>query len=146
MEKSTLADAEPVMLRLKRRIPRTAIEAWRYLLVSAVGLAVDFGLLALLVEFDLAPLLIANAVSFTAGVIVVYLGSIGWVFGARRLKAPHIEFAIFAAVGIVGLGVNEAALWLVAEIGGVHYTLGKIAAAAASFTSNFLLRKALLFR
>ena len=146
MEKMSLASAEPVMLRAWRRVPTTAIEAWRYLLVSAVGLAVDFGLLALMVEMNIAPLLIANAVSFTAGVIVVYLGSVSWVFGARRLKAPHVEFAIFAAVGVVGLGVNEAALWLVAEFGGAHYTLGKVAAAAASFTSNFLRRKALLFR
>ena len=125
---------------------RSGAEFARYLAVSGGGFAVDFLSLAFLVEIVGAPLLGANAISFSLGMIAVYLGSIWWVFGTRRLADAKAEFAIFCAIGVAVLLVNQAALagavaWLA-----VPYYVAKVLAAGASFAANFMIRKALLFR
>lgn len=117
----------------------------RYFLVSGFGFGVDVASLAALVEIGGLPLLAANAISFTLGMVAVYLGSIWWVFGVRRQESARAEFVIFCSVGLLVLAVNQVALYAVAELLAVHYPIAKIAAAGASFTANFAVRKLLLF-
>lgn len=127
-------------------VGESAGEFVKYVAVSGGGLAVDVAALAFGVEILGLPLLTANAISFSLGVVVVYLGSIFWVFNRRRLSNPRTEFILFAAIGLVGLGVNQLALWSVVTATGAFYGLGKLAAAAASFVANFIIRKWVLFR
>ena len=117
----------------------------RYFAVSGVGLAVDFALLTALVEIAGMALLTANTISFMTGMIVVYLGSIYWVFSYRRLAQPGREFAIFCAIGVAVLSVNHIALLTAVDAMGEPYYVAKIFAAAASFLANYVIRKAALF-
>ena len=57
-----------------------------------------------------------------------------------------MEFAAFAAVGVVGVGVNSAGLWALTALAGLHYLVSKAGATAASFLCGYLLRRFLLFR
>jgi putative flippase GtrA len=120
-------------------------ESAGYLIVSLLALALDIGLLFLLVEGLEANLFLANALSFLCGATFVYLASIHLIFGQRRFKSAAPEFFIFVAIGVAGLGVNELVLWGAVAQFGLHYGLGKVAAAGASFSFNFVLRKLALF-
>lgn len=120
-------------------------EFLRYLVVSGVGFVCDFGLLVFGVEVLSLPVLLANAISFTCGVIIVYIGSIRWVFARRKLTDKQAEFLIFCAIGVVGLAVNQVAIWFGTAALVLPYMLAKLFAAGASLTSNYLMRRAALF-
>lgn len=117
----------------------------RYVFVSGVGFGVDVASLTLLVEIVGLPLLFANTISFSLGIVAVYLGAVVWVFDTRRMANARTEFVIFCAVGVVVLGVNHLALLGTVALLGVPYLAAKVVAAGASFLANFALRKALLF-
>jgi putative flippase GtrA len=138
------------------RLPQSAIvgkgqvkilirEALHYALMSASLLCVDIALLWILVQFFFWPYLLASAVSFSAGVLVGYILSITAVFKYRRLKSQSIEFASFAAVGIVGLAVNAAAMSFGVGYLGEHYLTAKCGASCLTFAWNFAARRQLLF-
>ncbi len=121
-------------------------EAWRYLAISGAGFCVDFASLVLLSEVFGLHYLIAGALAFTAGLVVVYLGSVRWVFAKRRLAEPSREFVLFAVIGLVTLQLNEVVLYTMTDIAQFHYTVSKVFAAAVVVQANFLARKVLLFR
>ena len=124
---------------------RPWVEFARYFAVSGMGFVVDFAALAALVEIFGMPLITANTISFTLGMVAVYLGSIYWVFGNRRLANARHEFLIFCLIGVVVLAVNHAALIGAVDWFGVPYYIAKIFAAGASFVANFIIRKVVLF-
>ena len=125
---------------------RAVKELARSIPVSLVSFGLDFGLLALLTEVCRIPYLISAAISFTAGMTLSYLLSILWVFSVRRAKSRAAEYGLFALIGLIGLGMNEALLWLFTQPLGIFYLISKIIAASIVFFWNFLTRKYVLFR
>lgn len=122
-----------------------AAEFARYFAISLGALAVDFAALFLLTWAGL-HYLTANAAAFALGTLVAYAGSVRWVFARRRLADRNAEFGVFAAVGIAGLALNEAALWGGAGLLGLSLPLAKVSAAGTSFLFNYGVRRAILFR
>jgi len=120
-------------------------EALLYAAMSAVLLCVDIALLWILVQYVSWPYLLAATVSFSAGMLVGYFVSITGVFKYRRLKDQPTEFASFAAVGIVGLAINAAAMSFGVGYLGKHYLTAKCGAACLTFVWNFAARRQLLF-
>jgi putative flippase GtrA len=120
-------------------------EVLPYAVGAAVAFAVDVALLAFLVEVLSVHYLIAATVSFMAGTAVIYWISIRYAFAYRRLDEPRSEFAVFALIGLVGILVNLAGMYLSVERLHLHYLLGKVIAASVTFFTNFTLRRALLF-
>ena len=120
-------------------------EAAGYVAVSAVAFLLDIGLLALQVSVLGIPYLAAAAIAFLAGTVFVYWASVRHIFEFRRLDNAHMEFSFFLAVGVIGLGVNLAAMYAFVDGLGLHYLLAKICAAALTFGVNFGLRRLLLF-
>lgn len=127
-------------------LPADTGEFVRYFAVSLAALGVDFAGLFALVEGLGAPYLAANAAAFALGAAFAYLGSVRWVFARRRLSDRGLEFGLFAAIGIVGLLVNEAVLWAAVSVALLPLAPAKLAAAGASFLFNYGLRRAVLFR
>lgn len=113
---------------------------------SMLAFAVDFGLLALLKELAGLHYLLSAGISFAAGTTVSYLLSVAWVFPDRRYSSRAVEYGLFVAVGLVGLGLNEALLWVFTEPVGIFYLASKVIAGAIIFFWNFWARKLLLFR
>ena len=74
-----------------------------------------------------------------------YLLSIFWVFSESRYREKRIEFAIFAFIGVIGLGLTEGLMWLFTDLAGLHYLLSKLITAALVLLWNFIARKAVLF-
>jgi len=120
-------------------------ELWAYGLVSAVSLVVDASLLWILVNRAGWHYLPASAVSFTAGALVAYVLSVRFVFHFRNVSSRQLEFAYFVVVGLIGLLINAAALSLAITCIGLGLLAAKLIAAVCTFTTNFALRRQLLF-
>jgi putative flippase GtrA len=122
------------------------IEFVRYIFAGGIAFIVDFSSLYVLTDICGIYYLISAAIAFLLGTTVKYLLSISWVFSKRRLETKHLEFSIFAIIGIVGLALNEIIIWYFTEYIHFHYLLSKIISACSDFLWNFSARKVLLFR
>lgn len=120
-------------------------EAVRYAAASAIALLADMAILTLLVQVFGIWYVAAATLSFTAGMFVAYALSVRFVFKLHRLRDRRVEFAGFALLGIVGLGVNAAVIYVAVRFAGLHYLVAKCIAALFTFACNFLLRRQLLF-
>lgn len=118
----------------------------RYFAASVIALCIDFGLLWFLTAWFDIPYLLSGALSFTTGMVVIYFLSVYWVFGERTLRNQHVEFLIFAAIGLVGLALNHIILYLFTSVFGLFFLLSKIFSVIVVFSWNFAARKWLLFR
>lgn len=124
----------------------TWVQLFRYTFVGGAAFVFDFGGLYLLTEYAGLHYQLSAALSFLLGLSVNYVLSVLWVFSRRNLRRRWAEFAVFAVVGLVGLGLNALFLWLFTEVAGLHYLLSKIGSTILVFLWNFFARKASLFR
>lgn len=118
----------------------------RYFFVGGFAFVVDFGLLYILTEYAGLHYLLSATLSFIAGLLVNYIISCIWVFSDSKFKNRLVEFLIFAAIGIVGLALNDALIWLFTDCIGTYYMFSKIVAAALVYLWNFFARKYIVFR
>jgi len=124
----------------------TFVQFVRYTVVGSVALAVDFATLFVLTQFAGVYYLVSAAIAFLLGLAVNYWLSRTWVFNRRTLSNAALEFGIFAAIGLVGLGLNELGMWLLTAKAGLYYLVAKIVTAAIVYIWNFGARKYSLFR
>lgn len=118
----------------------------RYFFVGGLAFVVDFGLLYILTEYAGLHYLLSATLSFIAGLLVNYIISCLWVFNGSKFKNRLVEFLFFATIGVVGLALNDALIWLFTDCIGTHYMFSKIVAAAMVYLWNFFARKYLVFR
>ena len=123
------------------------VQAFRYLISGGTAFLVDTALLTLLTElFGREHLLLWTAVAFATGLLITYLFSILWVFDNRSMKSRTAEVSVFVLIGIIGLGLTELLMWILAQKAGLHYLLSKIVTTVLVFVWNFAAKKLLLFR
>lgn len=120
-------------------------EAFLYSAASGVALAVDVGLLWVLIEKLHLYYLLAASLAFLAGTTVVYFFSVSAIFRHRKLQDRRLEFGAFAVIGVLGLLVNLTVLRIAVDGIGAHYLVGKMASVAFTFSLNFGLRRYFLF-
>ena len=87
-------------------------QLFRYAVVGGISFVVDYGSLWLLTEKAGLPYLWSAAIAFILGLICNYLLSTAWVFGESKLKNAWAEFAAFAIIGVIGLGLNALLMLL----------------------------------
>ena len=121
-------------------------ELVRYTAVAAVALAVDVGALYGCTALLQMHYLASAAVGFTLGLLTNYLLCVHLVFARRRMRSAWREFQIFAAIGIIGLLLNELFMWTFVEWFEIHYLFSKLGSAGLVFMWNFGVRKLALFR
>jgi putative flippase GtrA len=126
-------------------MPQIFREILRYGAVSAVALAVDASVLYSFVNWANWHYLPASALGFSAGATVAYVLSVRLVFSSRQLHNPSLEFASFVALGVAGLCVNAAVLFIGISAVGLGLVTSKVLAAGCTFATNFTLRRQLLF-
>jgi len=83
----------------------------RFLTVGALGTVLDFSLLAAL-KFAGLPTLLANSISFTAGVANNFTWNSLWTFADRRNGRWQARFLQFLLVSLIGLALNNAIVLL----------------------------------
>jgi putative flippase GtrA len=119
--------------------------ALRYLLVSVIALAVDYGVLVSLTELARVHYLYSATISFALGLVTNYALSVRWVFKDRRWNNRAGEFAVFALIGVGGLGLTVALMWLLTDGLGLRYYLSKLVTVGVVVVWNFGLRLAVVF-
>lgn len=121
-------------------------QLFRYMIVGGIALVADTGILYILTQFFQIYYLISASLGFISGLVLNYLLSIVWVFNHRKVKKMYVEFAIFAAIGLIGLFWNELIMYLLVGKFGLYFLYAKVMTAAFVFFWNFLARKVILFR
>lgn len=112
---------------------------------SIAALLVDIGVLTLLVSIAHLTYIVAATISFVAGGLFLYVVTVRYVFGFRRISNRAVELPMFMALGLAGLAINTAVIYVLVEGFRLHYLLAKCAAAGCTFFANFALRKTLMF-
>jgi putative flippase GtrA len=116
----------------------------RYFACSVLALAVDASLYGLALRVGL-HYDVAAVAGFGGGVCTAYLLSVRWAFRRRRMDNAALEFALFLGIGLVGLGLTEALLWLQVDVLRIGPMPAKLVAAIGVFVFNFVARKLCLF-
>lgn len=136
---------QPMTDATASRIRKLLQQFISYVAVGGVAFVVDFGILYFLTEHIGIHYLASATAGFLAGLVVNYLLCISLIFDFRAVKQIPHEFGLFATIGIAGLLLNNALIWLFTELASCHYLLSKLIAACLVLLFNFTLRRRLLF-
>lgn len=124
----------------------TLIQFIRYCFVGGVAFIVDWLVMIVLTE-TLLHYLVAVAVGFVAGLVTNYTLSKKMVFKKDSDKCGKVgEFAVYAIIGVMGLGLTELLMYLFTDKLEVHYIISKIIVAAIVLVWNFFARKLILYK
>ncbi len=125
----------------------------RFGLVGALGTLIDISLFTGLHVWLGVPTLLANTLSYSAGIINNYLFHRFWTFAGRPRRAAGGQFAQFALVSLIALALNNLIVLLLAQplgvvIGssGLGAVLAKICATGIGMIWNFLASHLWIFR
>lgn len=121
------------------------IQLFRYTFVGGAAFVVDYFLLIALTELCGLDYRISASLSFLVGLLVNYFISKVWVFRTSKFRRKGIEFLFFALIGVVGLLLNTALIWIITEFVGIPYYISKIITAVLVYLYNFLARKYFIF-
>lgn len=119
----------------------------RYLIASALALAVDMGTFLALLALGGPPVLAAIS-GYGLGIVTHWLLSSRTVFTqgvAARGPERSRQKALFVGSALVGLALTTAIVGA-AGIVGLDPRLGKLLAIGASFVTTWLLRERIVFR
>lgn len=117
----------------------------QYVLVGGLAFAVDFLALYAFTAHAGLHYLVSATTGFLLGLVTNYVLCIWLVFDHRTLSNRMHEFIIFAAIGLVGLVLNNLIIFGLTEGVSFHYLHSKILAASIILVFNFSVRRALLF-
>lgn len=116
----------------------------RFCITGFVGTIIDIVLLALFVETFKSPIILANSLSFSVTIVISFLIHKFWTFKDRETE--HVkQFFIYLAISLIGLGISNAALFvLIAQ--GFWYLSAKIVAVLIVVFWSFSANNALTFK
>lgn len=109
--------------------------------VGAAATLIDFAVMIALTELAGLDPVISAGISFTVSVVFNYLASMRFVFTRREDLGRAAEAAIFVALSLAGLAINEMLMWLGVTMLRLNYVLVKVAATCVVMLWNFLSRK-----
>ncbi len=112
----------------------------RFAIVGGASFVVDYALLYACTEWLGIHYLYSAAISFTVSVIVNYWLCVIFVFTGAG-KQTGRQAALFIGSSIVGLGINQACMWLFVEKCDLHYMLAKIGATFIVMFWNYVMKR-----
>ena len=115
-------------------------EIIRFAIVGGASFVVDYALLYICTEWLGIHYLYSAAISFSVSVIVNYWLCVIFVFTGAG-KQTGRQAALFIGSSIVGLGINQACMWLFVEKFGLHYMLAKIGATFIVMFWNYVMKR-----
>lgn len=116
----------------------------RFGIVGFLCFFIDYGLLLALTELLGIHYLVSGAISFSVSTLINYLFSTFFIFDTRGKNKTLKEFILFVLLSAVGLGINQAVMWVTVEKLSIPYQISKIGATAIVMVYNFLSRKRIL--
>lgn len=119
------------------------VQLFRYAFVGGASFIVDFGLLFVLTDACNLYYLLSATISFIAGLVTNYLLGTAWIFKHSKIQNRSLEFFLYAIVGVVGLLLNNALLYVFTTMLGIYYLVSKLITAAIVMLWNFFGRRLL---
>ena len=114
----------------------------KFSVVGVIAFVIDFGVMVVLTELADLPPVVSAGVSYCVSTVFNYVASMRYVFAHREGLSRTREFIIFVTLSVIGLGLNEAIMWLGGRlVGDEWYMLTKIVATALVMFWNFFSRK-----
>ena len=114
----------------------------KFSIVGVIAFVIDFGLMVALTELAGLPPVVSAGVSYCVSTVFNYVASMRYVFAHREGLSRTREFIIFVTLSVIGLGLNEAIMWLGGRlVGDEWYMLTKVVATALVMFWNFFSRK-----
>lgn len=126
------------------KMKKLFLQFCKFGLVGILCFCIDYGLMIALTESGILSYFPASAVSFTISVVVNYILSMRFVFKGKDELSKLQEMAVFVALSLVGLAVNQMIMWIAVEFFKMFYALAKILATMIVTTYNFISRKLFL--
>jgi len=126
--------------------PQPAARAWslarrfqKFLVVGAVGLAVNQGMLFFLHQGLGSHLLVSSAFAIFVSMVVTFVLNEHWTWHDRG-SGPLVErIAKYFPINMIGLVINVLVLKVLVNEGGLHYLIANLFGAGAAAVWNFLL-------
>lgn len=114
----------------------------KFSVVGVIAFIIDFGIMVALTELVGFSPVFSAGISYSVSTVFNYVASMRYVFAHREGLSRTREFIIFVTLSVIGLGLNEAIMWLGANlVGDKWYMLTKVVATALVMFWNFLSRK-----
>ncbi|MDA8051021.1 MAG: GtrA family protein [Rhodospirillales bacterium] len=129
-----------------RQIQSLPVSFYTYFVVGGLAAIVDIGGFMLLTGAFGIPWFWAALASFVVSAAVNYLLSIRFVFESGVRFRRHHEMALVLLVSVIGLGFNEAALWLMIAGVDLGRLPAKVIATGVVFLWNYSARQRFIFR
>lgn len=113
-------------------------------IVGIIAFIIDYGTMLALTEIFGIDYLISTTAGFIVALVFNYFASMRFVFERREGMSRKREFAIFAVLSVIGLGVNDALMFVTVDLLLVDYRIAKMLVTAAVSVYNFVTRKIFL--
>ena len=128
-------------------------EFGRYLLVGGTAFAVDIAILLIFKNYVfynfVIGVYISTALGFIGGLMYNYILSLTFVFENAKAqnKGKTIgAFIAFLLIGLAGLLLTEAGMYIGIEIFAINYLVVRVLVAAVVLIWNYGIRKILIFK
>lgn len=125
----------------------------RFTVVGGISFVIDFGFLIVFQECVFESVcngvLISTALSFVLSLTIHYFLAALWVFRGHDVsdaKSHAIAGSLFVITNVVGLGINELAMWVGVTLLAFHYILVKFVATAVVMVWNYGCQKLFIFK
>ncbi|GHV68626.1 hypothetical protein FACS1894199_16140 [Bacteroidia bacterium] len=113
----------------------------KFCTVGFSGMLLDFGTTWLLKEKVKINKYLANSCGFILAAVSNYIWNRLWTFQSHSGQVG-VEFLSFFAISLLGLGINNFALWVLSDKGKLNFYLSKILSIGVvtiwNFGMNFL--------
>ena len=119
-------------------------QIFKFVIVGGLSFVLDFIIYYVLTKLFGVYYITAGFFSFTISLIFNYLMSMKFVFRSKdSLKKTH-EFAIFATLSVMGLGLNLLCLFIMVDYMGIYDLFAKVLTDGIVMVFNFVTRKIFL--
>ncbi|MBP5582546.1 MAG: GtrA family protein [Bacteroidales bacterium] len=146
---ATMSAMESIKTILFGKTDDTKVQIARNAVVEGVRYATNMLILWTLTEFVLGKeyLGVSTAIASLLAGLVNYAFSSLWVFHKVEKKAEKnlLQFALFTAIGAIGLGINVGITTFLTRQMDVNYLISNTIAQIAVFFFNFFMRKKFVF-
>ncbi|MBQ8002183.1 MAG: GtrA family protein [Clostridia bacterium] len=123
------------------------LQFFRYAFVGLWATLADWAMMFSMTEGLKVHYLLSGIVAFVMGLTVNFLLSKKFVFsGEEKQHSSSTEFAVYAIIGVIGLGLTELIMYVLTGRLKIYFMLSKIIATGVVFVWNFAARKIVLYR